>query len=302
MWSDKVQNEIVKYLNEIVGLEIKSNQVAIIPLEKVILTSDFPTEDYSLSSVWTNYDKSKSVWFHLSFYDQQICDKLAGEIQSDPTQFHHLKLLYSLSSQTSQTKQTTISIDSVTSGSMVSKLLQKFRNKNEIFLTANDEKKMLKEMTTNIKMETFDDSKVASPDTENQILNILKDLLVTSRTTIKDKMWDSVFWNEDNYRPDKTTKTLNEILKKLDKETQKKLTDMFQKAERQSEKNEKDSLSNGENNVSLSYSSPSHPLQDQQSEQPQIEQPNEEIESMIVSTDTEADQIGNQITDNPPPQ
>ena len=70
----------------------------------------------------------------------------------------------------------------------------------------------------------------------------------------------------------------------------------------QSEKNEKDSLSNGENNVSLSYSSPSHPLQDQQSEQPQIEQPNEEIESMIVSTDTEADQIGNQIADNPSQQ
>ncbi len=168
MWSDKVQNETVKYLNEIVGLEIKSNQVAIIPLEKVILTSNVPTEDYSLSSVWTNYDKSKSVWFYLSFSDRKICDELTGEIQSDPTQFHHLKLLYSLSSQTSQTKQTTISIDSVTSGSMVSKLLQKFGDKNEIFLTANDEKKMLAETVTNIKMETFDDSEVASPDTEKK--------------------------------------------------------------------------------------------------------------------------------------
>ena len=49
-----------------------------------------------------------------------------------------------------------------------------------------------------------------------------------------DKMWDSVFWNEDNYRPDKTTKTLNEILNKLDRETQKKLADLFQKAARQS--------------------------------------------------------------------
>jgi hypothetical protein len=39
MWNDKVQNEIVKYVNEIVGQDIKSNQVAIIPLEKVILTS-----------------------------------------------------------------------------------------------------------------------------------------------------------------------------------------------------------------------------------------------------------------------
>jgi hypothetical protein len=121
-----------------------------------------------------------------------------------------------LSSQTSQTKQTTISIDSVTSGTLVSTLLQKFGDKNEIFLAANDEKKMLTETATNIRMDTFDDSEVGSPDTESQILNILKDLLVTSRTIIKDqsdKMWDSVFWNEENYRPDKTTKTLNEILK-----------------------------------------------------------------------------------------
>ena len=121
-------------------------------------------------------------------------------MRSNPEQFDHLKLRYSLSSQTSQSKQTTISIDSVTSGSMVSKLLHKFGDKNEIFLTANDEKKMLTESATNIKMETFDDSEVASPDTENQIVNILKDLLITSRTIIKeknDKMWDSVVWNDE---------------------------------------------------------------------------------------------------------
>jgi hypothetical protein len=130
---------------------------------------------------------------------------------------------------------------------MVSTLLQKFGDKKEIFLTANDEKKMLAETATNIRMDTFDDSEVGSPDTEFQILNILKDLLVTSRTTIKeqsDKMWDSVFWNDDNYRPDKTTKTLNEIINKLDTETQKKLADMFQKAERQSEITEKLTSSN----------------------------------------------------------
>jgi predicted house-cleaning noncanonical NTP pyrophosphatase (MazG superfamily) len=97
---------------------------------------------------------------------------------------------------------------------------------------------MLAETATNIRMDTFDDSEVGSPDTESQILNILKDLLVTSRTTIReqsDKMWDSVFWNDDNYRPDKTTKTLNEILNKMDTETQKKLADMFQIVEKQSE-------------------------------------------------------------------
>ncbi|XP_046658052.1 uncharacterized protein LOC124352561 isoform X4 [Daphnia pulicaria] len=247
MWNDKVENEVVKYLNEIVGHQIKSNQVRVIPLEKVILTSNTPATDYSLSPVWTNYDKSKTLRLSLSCFEQKICDELASEMRSDPEQFDHFKLLYSLSSQTSQTKQTTIRIDSVTSGQMVSTLLQKFGDKKEIFLTANDEKKMLTETATNIRMDTFDDSEVGSPDTEFQISNILKDLLVTSRTTIKeqsDKMWDSVFWNEDNYRPDKTTKTLNEILNKLDTETQKKLADMFQKAERLSEITEKLTSSN----------------------------------------------------------
>jgi hypothetical protein len=247
MWNDKVQNEVVKHLNKSIGQEIQSDKVRVIPLERVILASKRATVDYSLDPEWTNYDKSKTLRLSLSCFEQKICDELASQMRSNPEQFDHFKLLYSLSSQTSQTKQTTISIDSVTSGQLVSTLLQKFGDKKEIFLTANDEKKMLTETATNIRMDTFDDSEVGSPDTESQILQFLKGLLVTSRTTItkqSDKMWDSVFWNEDNYRPDKTTKTLNEIITKLDRETQKKLADMFQKAERQSEIEEKLTSSN----------------------------------------------------------
>ena len=44
--------------------------------------------------------------------------------------------------------------------------------------------------------------------------------LVTSRTIIKDqsdKMLDSVFWNKDDYRSNKVSKTLlNEVHSKLD--------------------------------------------------------------------------------------
>jgi ribosomal protein S8 len=54
MWNDKVQNEVVKHLKKIVGQEIKSNQVRIIPTKKIILTSDVPTAEYSISSPWTN--------------------------------------------------------------------------------------------------------------------------------------------------------------------------------------------------------------------------------------------------------
>lgn len=40
-------------------------------------------------------------------------------------------------------------------------------------------------------------------------------------------MWDSVFWNEDNYRPDKATKTWEEIYSKQDSETKSKIEDAF---------------------------------------------------------------------------
>jgi hypothetical protein len=122
---------------------------------------------------------------------------------------------------------------------MVTRLLQKFGDQNEVFLSANDERKMLTEMANKIQMDTFADSEVGSPDAEIIIYSFLKDLLVTSRTTIKkqsDEMWDSVFWNEDNYRPDRTTRILNEIVNKLGTKTRKNLADMFPKVVKQTEK------------------------------------------------------------------
>ncbi|EFX82821.1 hypothetical protein DAPPUDRAFT_240849 [Daphnia pulex] len=115
MWNEKVQNEVVKHLNKSIGQEIQSDNVRVIPLEKVILATKRATVDYMLSPEWTNYDKSKTLRLSLSCNDQKICDELASQMRSNPEQFDHLKLLYSLSSQTSQTKQTAISIDSVTS-------------------------------------------------------------------------------------------------------------------------------------------------------------------------------------------
>jgi hypothetical protein len=61
MWNDKVQKQVVKHLSEIVGHEIKYNQVRITPLEKIILTSNKPIVDYWLSPKWTKYDQSKTL-------------------------------------------------------------------------------------------------------------------------------------------------------------------------------------------------------------------------------------------------
>ena len=153
-------------------------------------------------------------------------------MRAKPYQFGHLKLLFSLESQTTQTRETVIRIDNVVSGDMVSSLMQRYDPaQQKPLLTANDEKRLLKETMANVIVETFDKSDVLSPNSKSQINNALKELLFSSRLTIKeesDRMWGSVFWNDDNYRPDKTTKTLNSIYQKLDNESRTRMADAFE--------------------------------------------------------------------------
>jgi hypothetical protein len=70
---------------------------------------------------------------------------------------------------------------------MVSDLLQKYGSEtNEVFLTASDEKRMLTETVTNIRLDTFDETEVGSSNSEAQIYNMLKEMLISSKVTIKE--------------------------------------------------------------------------------------------------------------------
>ncbi len=236
MWNKQVENKVVSYLSEFLGHQVKSSYVQVIPMEKIVLVSTIPSTIYSLPGNWLPYRLQESLWFTLACLERVDCDNLAESMQFKPHQFEHLKLLFSLESQTSQTRETVIRIENIVSGQLVSQLMQRYNPADsDPLLTANDEKRLLIETMTNIIMETFDDSDVISPTSESQMYNMLKELLVSSRVTIKeqkDEMWKSVFWNEDNYRPDKTTRTLNSIYEKLDKENQRRMADSFQESKR----------------------------------------------------------------------
>ena len=231
MWNKNVTEKVVLHLNNFVDHRVSEDQVAVIPFENVILVNLLPSSSFSMSTHWKGIRHDRHIWFTLSCLALKVCDQLAAEMRSKPEQFDHFKLLFSLSSQTSKTKQTVIRIETITSGQMVSDLLQKYGSEtNEVFLTANDEKRMLTETATNIRLDTFDETEVGSSNSELQIYNMLKEMLISSKITIKeqsDKMWESVFWNDDNYRPDKTTQTLNNVYKKMNKMNQKNLADYY---------------------------------------------------------------------------
>ena len=45
-------------------------------------------------------------------------------------------------------------------------------------------------------------------------------------------MWDSIFWNDDNYRPDKASKMMTDVYKKQDTEKQKKMIEAIEQAKK----------------------------------------------------------------------
>jgi len=105
---------------------------------------------------------------------------------------------------------------------MMAKLIQRYPTAQTVILTADDEKKLLSESLSNIDFVIFDDfseGAIITPESERRARDILMNLLESSKISIekeKDIMWDSVFWNDENYRPDKVARTLNDIYKKLD--------------------------------------------------------------------------------------
>ena len=231
MWSENLQKEVTDWIRRNKDKNVNEDLVQIIRFEQVMLGFSCATcfnDRFTLSTAWTPYQSSKRVTMRLYCYSQSECDALAQEMQKQPQLFSDLRLLLSLSSQTSKTKETKISVESVRSSSMAAKINQQMGGKESALLSADEEQRFFSESANNIIIDSFDDSDgVFTEDSKDRILNFLKtSLLDPSRTIIKevgDKNWESVYWNPDNYRPDITTKALNEAYSKLDKETQRKI-------------------------------------------------------------------------------
>jgi len=162
---------------------------------------------------------------------------LGVKMKSNPEQFH-FTMRFSLSSQKTQTTTTKIHVESIINGEMMNKLDQKFPEKEVILLTANGKKKLLKETSENVIIQTIDDSsQIPSRNSQNEIYRRLENMLRFAHATILkgDEMaWkNNVFWNHwDNYRPDLSAKIVNDIYNKLDTESQKKFHSSFSNTKR----------------------------------------------------------------------
>ena len=236
LWNDQIEKTVTDWVQRKFGdsSSVYENQIQVIPFEKLILTSSSSSTEeqhnYHLDNSWISYQQQMRIKFKFICYKLDDCHQLAQQMRLNPQQFSHLQLQFSMASVKSQTRQTKIRIGNIVTGDLASKLLQRMPEVDFVLLKAEDEKRLISESATNIVIETFDDSDVVAPNSQAQISNQLKEMLISSRTIIKeqsDEMWDSVFWNDDNYRPDKTTNFWNEIYNKMNKQNQSALANAF---------------------------------------------------------------------------
>ncbi len=149
----------------------------------------------------------------------------------EPQAFRSLRLQFRVDSETSQTKETIISIQSIMSGDLMTRLDQQLPTAQFALLGESDTQQMLSESASNIIFDQFDDSEIVSPNADNDLLPAIKSTLLDATNVLVNQMnntlWGNVFWNDDSYRPDKLTKVFNNAYNNLDTATKNNLTDSF---------------------------------------------------------------------------
>ena len=231
MWSDTIRNEVHKFISE--GLQLSPvniNLVRVLPLDRVMVYNEIDSSpNFEIEQNWIDYKSDRYLKFKYVCEKLEHCDDLAIQMKTNPEQFK-LKMRFSLSSQKSHTQDTKLKIESIMHGNMINKLDQKFKGQETILLTADGKKQLLKESSENIIIQTVDDTQIPTKSSQSEIYRRLENMIQFSRTTIQkgdEKAWENVFWNDDNYRPDQSSKTLNELYKNLDQESQSKLSSSF---------------------------------------------------------------------------
>jgi len=246
MWTDDVQAKVVDWIKEVIDERVNKKLVQVLPYDKLVLstTSHSFQRRFVLSTKWKTYQSQKDVEFKLGCFSRKECDYLATEMSQRASQFSELQILFSFASHHSfsRTKQAVISVQSIIEGGIVSKLNEQVSFAKFALMSTEDEQHLLHESVTNILINSFDDSKdVVASDSKAQLNRLIKSLLFYPTKIIITKqsdsqVWNSVFWKEVNYRPDRASKIFNQVYKKQDKETQKLMVSAIEMAKNQSKR------------------------------------------------------------------
>jgi len=224
MWSEGLEEQVRKFTEKLVKHPVEKEQVRVLPISKVKLSTKYQSDSYRLKDDWIDYRRNKNLLFTITCPKFDHCSRLSEEMKSNPEQFHDLRLDFTTSPQATTSQEIIIRMETILDGSFVSKLIQRFPEAKELFLTTEDEQRLLKESKSDIIISSNENLENLDLKSHEKINDLLKNLLIESRGKItfyhSSDVWESLFWNEEDNRPDKIARILNEIYKKLSKTSQ----------------------------------------------------------------------------------
>ncbi|OQV17422.1 hypothetical protein BV898_08525 [Hypsibius exemplaris] len=128
-------------LSTLVGRNISELNIRMLPIEEIRIDSHQRSEDYEIVNRWTSYANQPSTFtFRIRCLKNETCHDVAQHIRNYPEDFTAgLEAYYSLQTQRTSRRAVTLKSEHIQSSEIFAKLLQKFPDKDSVYLKADEE-------------------------------------------------------------------------------------------------------------------------------------------------------------------
>lgn len=218
MWNDLLEDQVVQYLNTIqTTCQVQKHNVQVLPFEWVILTSASLSDRYSIKSSWQRYQQDKYIWFNITCTSMDNCNRLVERMKAEPSHFSDLLLRFSTETQKNKRRQISIDFESLRFGTMLNKLVLQFAQRETVLVTNEVAERVLFESAKQLISNNFDEvceivsrqESTIYPFLSNMILGFKQEFI--HQHQLKDPLWDSVYWEPEDCRPDILCRLFNDV-------------------------------------------------------------------------------------------
>jgi hypothetical protein len=220
LWEKELPRAAIEALKQL-SLTINENQILPLPFYQARIIWNNPEEQLQqlkLSSAWiNNLQQQQTYRFRVAAENNASCQLLTETIRTTPDQFaDNLQLQFTVSAAKIDSKVVTIKSEHVTSSQLVATLknLPNADGANR-YLTSSDYNRMLWQISNQVVASEVTSGDYVDADDELSLKDVIAQMFDTQKQNtaqFDDKMWNSVFWDPSDERPDKITNELNKYI------------------------------------------------------------------------------------------
>jgi len=220
LWEKDLPSAVVAGLKEL-ALEIREDQVHPLPFYQARIIWNNPEQELKnlkLSAAWINNLKQQQVYtFRVAAENNQSCSLLAETIRKTPEQFvESLQLQFTVSAANIDSKVLSVKSEHIASSQLAASLKNMPGATGTYrYLTSSDYNRLLWQISNQVLASEVTSGDYVDADDEVSLKDVIAQMFQTQKENtaqFDDKMWNSVFWDPLDSRPDQITSELNKLI------------------------------------------------------------------------------------------